>query len=29
MREILILMGILVGWVVLQKYILPRFGVST
>jgi len=29
MREIVILMGIVVGWVVLQKYILPRFGVST
>jgi len=29
MREILILMAILVGWVVLQKYILPHFGVST
>jgi hypothetical protein len=29
MREIIILMGIVVGWVVLQKYILPRFGVST
>ena len=29
MREMMILMGILVGWVVLQKYILPRFGVST
>ena len=29
MREMIILMGILVGWVLLQKYILPRFGVST
>jgi len=29
MRELLILMGILVGGVLLQKYILPRFGVST
>jgi len=29
MREILILIGILVGWVVLQKYILPHFGVTT
>ena len=29
MGDILILMGILVGWVVLQKYVLPRFGVST
>jgi hypothetical protein len=29
MVDMLILMGILVGWVVLQKYVLPRFGVST
>jgi hypothetical protein len=29
MRDLLILIGIIVGWVVLQKYILPRFGVST
>jgi hypothetical protein len=29
MGDILIMMGILVAWVVLQKYILPRFGVST
>jgi hypothetical protein len=29
MKDILIMMGILAGWVVLQKYILPRFGVST
>jgi hypothetical protein len=29
MGDMLILMGILVGWVVLQKYVLPRFGVST
>jgi hypothetical protein len=29
MGDILILMGILVGWVVLQKYVLPSFGVST
>jgi hypothetical protein len=29
MGDMLILMGILLGWVVLQKYVLPRFGVST
>jgi hypothetical protein len=29
MGDILILVGIVVGWVVLQKYILPIFGVST
>jgi hypothetical protein len=29
MADMLILMGILAGWVVLQKYVLPRFGVST
>jgi hypothetical protein len=29
MKDMLMLVGILVFWVVLQKYILPRFGVST
>ncbi len=29
MKDILIMIGILVIWVVLQKYILPRFGVPT
>ena len=29
MNDILILIGFLVFWVVLQKYILPRLGVST
>jgi hypothetical protein len=29
MKEMLIMLGILVGWVVLQRYILPSFGVST
>lgn len=29
MRDFLILAGILVGWVVLQRYILPRLGVQT
>lgn len=29
MNDMLMLIGILIFWVVLQKYILPRFGVST
>jgi hypothetical protein len=29
MEGALILIGFLVFWVVLQKFILPRFGVST
>lgn len=29
MKLILIQIGIVAGWIVLQKYILPRFGVST
>jgi hypothetical protein len=29
MTELLLLIGVLVGWVVLQKYILPRLGIST
>ena len=29
MRDLLLLIGVVVGWVVLQKYILPRLGVST
>ena len=29
MNDVLLLIGILVFWVVLQKYILPHFGVST
>jgi hypothetical protein len=29
MTELLIIAGIIAGWVVLQKYILPRFGIST
>ena len=29
MKDILVMIGIVVIWVVLQKYILPRFGVST
>lgn len=29
MNDVLLLIGIIVFWVVLQKYILPRLGVST
>ena len=29
MQEIFVVLGFLVLWVVLQKYILPRLGVST
>jgi hypothetical protein len=29
MNDVLLLVGFLVFWVVLQKYILPRFGVPT
>jgi hypothetical protein len=29
MKDILLLAGFLLFWVVLQKYILPRFGIST
>ena len=29
MKDLLLLIGFLVFWVVLQKYILPRLGVST
>jgi len=29
MTDLLIMAGIIGGWVVLQKYILPRLGVST
>jgi hypothetical protein len=29
MKDILVMIGILVFWVVLQKYILPRLGVQT
>ena len=27
--DFLLLLGVLVGWIVLQAWILPRFGVST
>ena len=29
MENILLLIGIVAAWFVLQKYILPRFGIST
>ena len=29
MQDLLILLGIIVGWIALQKYILPRLGIST
>ena len=29
MRDMLLLIGILIFWIVMQKYILPRLGVST
>lgn len=29
MKDMLVMIGILVFWVVLQKYILPRLGVQT
>ena len=29
MKDLLLLIGFVVFWVVLQKYILPRLGVST
>jgi len=29
MNDLMMLIGILVFWIVLQKYILPRLGVST
>lgn len=29
MNDMLIFLGIAVGWIVLQKYVLPRFGIQT
>lgn len=29
MKDILILVGVFAGWIVLQKYILPRLGINT
>ncbi len=29
MRDLLLIIGIVAGWFVLQRYILPRLGVPT
>lgn len=29
MKDLLLILGLVLFWVVLQKYILPRLGVST
>lgn len=29
MKEILLFVGFVAGWIVLMKYILPKMGVST
>jgi hypothetical protein len=29
MNEILVFLGLIAGWFILQKYILPRLGVPT
>jgi hypothetical protein len=29
MKEILIFVGFVAGWIILMKYILPKLGVST
>lgn len=29
MKELLIMIGIVAFWIILQKYILPRLGVQT
>ena len=29
MEDMLLLLGIVVIWIVLQKYVLPRFGIQT
>jgi hypothetical protein len=29
MKEIFILLGILAGWYILNRWVLPRFGVQT
>lgn len=29
MKELLIILGVVAFWIVLQKYILPRLGVPT
>jgi hypothetical protein len=29
MKELLMLLGILAGWYILNRWVLPRFGVQT
>lgn len=29
MKDVLLMVGIIVGWVVLNRFILPRLGVQT
>jgi hypothetical protein len=29
MKEILIFVGFIAGWILLMKYVLPKFGIST
>ncbi|GEM_PF-1662529 len=29
MKETLIFVGIIAAWIILMKYILPKFGIST
>ena len=29
MNDLFLLLGVFVVWIVLQKYILPRFGIQT
>jgi hypothetical protein len=29
MKEILIFIGFIAGWIVLMKYVLPKLGIST
>jgi hypothetical protein len=29
MRGVLIVIGVLVGWILLQRYVLPRLGIRT
>jgi len=29
MKDLFLMLGIVAGWFVLQKYVLPRLGIST
>jgi hypothetical protein len=29
MQEFLIMMGVLSGWIILNRWVLPRFGIQT